>query len=139
MGMAGRKKLGPISESEFDNLLQALSSTTKGRLFLEEYRRRCQPAETLGLLNSLSRIEATIGAVKDQLQPERIAQELRHISMTLDIAIEGAEINSNGDTTARRFALADRARRELATLAKTLAGELVPNPEGQWRDPADER
>ena len=59
--------------------------------------------------------------------------------MTLDIAIEGADINSDGDTTARRFALADRARRELATLAKTLAGELVPNPEGQWRDPADER
>ena len=59
--MAGRKKLGPISEPEFANLLQALSSTTKGRLFLEEYRRRCQPAETLGLLNSLSRIEATIG------------------------------------------------------------------------------
>ena len=137
--MAGRKKLGPISEPEFDNLLQALSSTTKGRLFLEEYRRRCQPTETLGLLNSLSRIEATIGAVREQLQPERIAQELRHVSMTLDIAIEGADVNSNGDTNARRFALADRARRELATLAKTLAGELVPDPENQWRDPADER
>ena len=61
IGMAGRKKLGPISEPEFDNLLQALSATTKGRSFLDEYRRRCQPAETLGLLESLSQIEATLG------------------------------------------------------------------------------
>ena len=137
--MPGRRKIGPISEPDFDNLLQALSATTKGRMFLEEYRRRCQPAETLGLLNSLARIEASINAAKDQLQPERIAQELRHIAMTLDIALDGAEANSNGDTTARRFALAERARRELVTLAKSLAGEVALHPEGHTRDPAEDR
>jgi hypothetical protein len=137
--MPGRKKIGPISEPDFDNLLQALTATTKGRMFLEEYRRRCQPAETLGLLNSLARIEASISAAKEQLQPERIAQELRHISMTLEIALDGAEANSSGDTTARRFALADRARRELVTLAKSLAGEVVPTADGHTRDPAEDR
>lgn len=126
--MAGRKKLGPLSEPDFANLLQALSATTKGRSFLDEYRRRCLPAETLRLLDSLSQIETTLGAVRDQLQPERIADELRHISMTLDIAIEGVKADPEGDETARRFALADRARHELATLAHSLAGELAPSP-----------
>ncbi len=121
--MAGRKKFGPISEPDFDSLLQALSETTKGRAFLKEYRRRCQPTETLGLLDSLQRIESTMASVRDQLQPERIAAEIQHISMTLDIAIEGVEIDPEGDDTARRFALADRARHELATLAESVLGE----------------
>ncbi len=126
--MAGRKKFGPISEPEFESLLQVLSTTTKGRSFLDEYRRRCQPAETFGLLGSLSQIEATLGAVRDQLQPERIADELRHISMTLDIAIEGALADPDGDDMARRFALCDRARHELEALAHSLRGEVAPSP-----------
>ena len=120
--MAGRANFGQISEAEFSSLLQALSSTSKGRSFLDEYRRRSQPEDTLGLLESLQRIETSVGAVRDQLQPERIADELRHIAMSLDIAIEGAEIDPEGDETARRFALADRARHELQTLAASLAG-----------------
>ena len=128
VGMADRKKFGPLSEPDFESLLQALSATTKGRSFLDEYRRRFQPAETFGLLQSLSQIEATFGSVRDQLQPERIAGELRHISMTLDIAIEGALADPEGDETARRFALCDRARRELAALSHSLAGEQAPSP-----------
>ena len=46
-------------------------------------------------------------SVRDQLQPERIAGELQHIAMTLDIALEGAEADPEGDETARRFALVD--------------------------------
>jgi hypothetical protein len=126
--MAGRKRFGPISEPDFNDLLQTLSATTKGRSFLDEYRRRCQPAETFGLIQSLSQIEATLGTVRDQLQPERIADELRHISMTLDIAIEGAEADPEGDETARRFALCDVARHELAALAHSLRGEVAPSP-----------
>lgn len=127
--MAGRKKLGPISEPDFADLLQALSTTTKGRSFLEEYRRRCQPAETLGLLDSLSQIQSTIGSVRDQLQPERIARELQHISMALDIAIDGAQVDPQGTETARRFALVERARRDLVMLARSLAGEIAPSPD----------
>lgn len=155
--MAGRADFGQISEREFNSLLQALSSTSKGRAFLNEYRQRSQPEDTLGLIDSLQRIEGTMGAVRDQLQPERIADELRNIAMTLDLAIEGAAVDPEGDDTARRFALADRARHELQTLAASLAGgapELVvvgdgdgatqePAGQGQTsyrlRDPAEER
>jgi hypothetical protein len=120
--MAGRANLGNISETEFSSLLQMLSSTAKGRGFLDEYRRRFQPEDTLGLLDSLQRIEGTMGAVRDQLQPERIAEELLHVAMSLDIAMEGADADPEGDETARRFALADRARHELRMLAANLAG-----------------
>lgn len=138
--MAGQAYFGQISESEFNSLLQALSSTSKGRAFLDEYRRRFQPEDTLGLLRSLQRIEATMVAVRDQLQPERIADELRHIAMSLDIAIEGVEADPEGDETARRFSLAGRARQELETLAAHLAGgshELsVVHPEDAGSDDA---
>jgi hypothetical protein len=120
--MAGQAYFGQINETEFSSLLQALSSTSKGRAFLDEYRRRFQPEDTLSLLESLRRIETTMVAVRDQLQPERIADELRHIAMSLDIAIDGAEADPEGDETARRFALAGRARQELETLASHLAG-----------------
>jgi hypothetical protein len=120
--MAGRANSGKISETEFSSLLQMLSSTAKGRAFLDEYRRRFQPEDTMGLLDSLQRIEGTMGAVRDQLQPERIAEELLHIAMSLDIALEGADADPEGDETARRFALASRARQELQTLAANLAG-----------------
>jgi hypothetical protein len=132
--MAGRRKLGPISEPDYADLLRALSATSKGRSFLDEYRRRALPSETKQLRASLSQIEATLGTVRDQLQPERIADELRHISMTLDIAIEGATIDPEGDDTARRFALCDRARHELAALAHSLGGEVAPGPKGPEQD-----
>lgn len=150
--MAGQANLGHISEADFSSLLQALSSAPKGRAFLDEYRRRFQPEDTQGLMESLQRIETTSAAVHDQLRPERIAEELRHIAMSLDIAIEGAELDEEGDDTARRFALCARARRELQTLAASLAGgtpapsvATVSDGVGQegaryrLRDPAAER
>ena len=95
---------------------------------LEEYRRRCQPAETLSALDSLRRIEATAGELREQLRPERIASELQNVIMTLAIAIEGADVDAEGSENARRFALIERARRELAALARGLAGEVEPAP-----------
>ena len=140
--MPGRKKLEPISEPEFDDLLTALSGTTKGRSFLEEYRRRCQPSETLGLLNSLAKIELTIGAACHELGPDHIANELQHISMALDIAIDGAQVDPQGSETARRFALVERARRDLVTLARSLANMAATTRRTGQRDaavPEDER
>jgi hypothetical protein len=123
--MGGRKGFGPISESDFSSLLQALSGTTKGRSFLAEYRRRCQPTETLGLLDSLERIETTIEGVRSQLRPELVVGEIQHVAMTLDIAVEGVNADPEGDETARRFALVERARHELRTLSETLMGETA--------------
>lgn len=120
--MAGRTRFEQISESEFNHLLQALSGTTKGRSFLAEYRRRSRPEETGSLLEALQRIETTIATVRDQLQPERIADELRRIGMTLEIATDGAESDPDGDETARRMALVDRVRQEVSALAGGLSG-----------------
>jgi hypothetical protein len=123
--MAGRKNFGRISESDFSSLLQALSATTKGRAFLKEYSRRSRPEETLGLLDSLQRIETTIDGVRSQLRPELIAGELQHVAMALEIAVEGANVDPEGDETARRFALVERARRELASLSQSVLGEAA--------------
>lgn len=120
--MAGRNKFGRISDADFASVLKTLSATPKGRGFLEEYRLRCQSGETLALLQSLQRIEATMASVRSQLQPERLAEELRHLAMSLEIALDGIDSDPEGDDTARRFALADRARRELVTLIEGLAG-----------------
>ena len=108
--MAGRTSFGQISEPDFQNLLQALSATTKGRSFLAEYRRRCGPGETFELLDSLHRIERSIASVRDQLRPERIADELRRVAMTLEIATDGTAADADGDETARRMALVSHAR-----------------------------
>jgi hypothetical protein len=134
--MSGRKGFGRISESDFSSLLQALSATTKGRSFLDEYRRRAQPEETLGLIDSLQRIETTMEGVRSQLKPELIADELRHVAMTLDLAVEGAEADAEGDETARRFALVKRARHELAMLAESVLGEAEGAPVKPAQRPA---
>ena len=121
--MAGKPNSAQISEADFSGLLSALSGNTKGRAFLAEYLRRARPDETEQLLGSLQRIEATIGSVRDQLQPERIADELRRVAMTLEIALEGALADAAADEYLRRMALVDRARSELVSLADSLASE----------------
>lgn len=118
--MAGQANPGQISETEFSSLLHLLSSTSKGRAFLNEYRERFRPEETQGLLDSLKHIEGSMTAVRDQLRPDVIANELRNVAMSLDLAIEGAEVDPEGGETARRFALADQARSELLALAATF-------------------
>jgi hypothetical protein len=133
--MVGRASFGQISETEFSNLLQALSASTKGRLFLDEYRRRSWPEESLALLDSLKRMESTIATVRDQLQPERIADELLRIAMTLEIALDGADADPEGTDSARRFALIDRTRLELASLARSLDGRTDANPESPAAEP----
>ena len=120
--MAGRPSTERISETEFSDLLGTLSATSKGRAFLDEYRRRARPDETASLLDSLQRIEATIGTVRDQLQPERIAHELRRIAMTLEIAVEGASAETTTEEYVRRIALVERGRAELVALASGLGG-----------------
>jgi hypothetical protein len=124
--MAGRVSIGQISESDFSNLLRALSATTKGRAFLAEYARRERPGETESLFESLQRIEATIATIRDQLEPDRIANELQRIAMTLEIAIDGVSRDPEGSEVERRFALVERVREEVVALAKGLGGEAEP-------------
>ncbi len=137
--MAGRTSFGHISDAEFSSLLQALSGTPKGRSFLSEYLRRSRPEETDSLLDALGRIEATIATVRDQLQPERIADELRRIAMTLEIATEGADVDPEGDEAARRMALIERVRVEVSTLAGGLAGQAGPSLAAAGRESSADR
>lgn len=120
--MAGRASFEQITETDFSSLFQALSASPKGRLFLDEYRRRNRPEEALQLLDSMKRIEKTIAGMRDQVQPERLADELLNIAMMLEIALDGAPADPEGDDTARRFALIGRARLDLASLAGSLTG-----------------
>jgi hypothetical protein len=127
--MMGRGSFEQIDETDFSSLLEALSATTKGRAFLAELHRRARPAETENLLEALDRIERTMAGVRDQLQPERLAEELRHVSMALEIAAEGVPADMDGDEPARRMALVNRARAELDALVASLAGEIAPAPD----------
>ena len=126
--MAGQTRIGAICEAEFSSLLQALSATAKGRAFLAELQRRSRPEETFLLLESLGRIEAAMASVRDQLQPSRLADELRRIAMILEIATDGTEVDSDGDEAARRMALVARGRAELVTLASGLADDAANAP-----------
>ena len=124
--MAGRTNSQGINDVEFSRLMQALSATPKGRSFLGEYRKRVRPEETGSLLDALERIESTIAALRDQLQPERIADELRRIGVTLEFAIEAAGAGRDDGDTRRQLALVARARSELSALAEGLAGRRAP-------------
>jgi hypothetical protein len=120
--MPGQASFGDITEAEFSNLLRALSANTKGRAFLAEYRRRGQPDETADLMTALSRMDSAISQARRQLAPERIAEELRRMAMTLELASHGADADPYGDEAARRMALVKRVHDELAALATGLSG-----------------
>jgi len=126
--MTGRTRIGPISEADFAYVLDALTASQKGRAFLAEYQRRARPEETVSLLDSLGRIEATMGTIRDSLQPERIAGELRRVAGTLEVAMEGAAADAAGEEAAGRLALVAHARRELIALAASLVAEAETDP-----------
>ena len=134
--MDGETPSAQIGEGEYSGLLQLLSATRKGRAFLDEVRRRAQPEEIQTLRRSLQLIQQAIHGLRDQLQPARVADELRHIAMTLEIATEGVVADPEGTETARRMALVNSARSELSALAATLAGEIAPVPSGLEAAPA---
>lgn len=123
--MAGQPQSGRLSEAEFDDLLQALSATTKGRLFLGEYMRRFRPQETRVLLEALQRIEAAMNVLRDQLEPERLAGELRRIATTIEIAASDTA-DGAGEVEQRRTLLA-RIRSDLLMIADDLASAEAPD------------
>jgi hypothetical protein len=127
-GMGGETPFAQIGEDEYSRLLQTLSATRKGRAFLAEVRRRSRPEEIQALRRSLQLIQQAMNGLRDQLQPARVADELHHIAMTLEIATEGMVGDPEGTETARRIALVNRARSELSALAGTFAGEIAPVP-----------
>ena len=105
--MAGAIQSGLLSEREFDALVNALSTTAKGRAFLREHIDRARPEETRKLLEAVRQIEASLSVVREQLLPESIATELNRIAGDLQRSSD-----DNG--------LRDRAVTDLARLADDL-------------------
>ena len=119
--MSGQMRTEQFSETEFSDLLQALSATAKGRFFLAEFLRRHRPQETRMLLDALRRIEATVELLRDQLEPERLAREMRRIAGNLDIAAEDARQGCADQGDAPLAVLLARASADLEALADSLA------------------
>lgn len=129
--MAGQPQSGRLSEPDFDDLLQALSATAKGRLFLSEYLRRFRPHDTRMLLEALHRIEAAMNVLRDQLEPERLAGELRRLATTIEIAASDASADA-GDGQ-QRSALLRRVRSDLLVIAGNLSSAEAPEETGRIR------
>ena len=126
--MVGRVQMSGIVEGDFADLLDALSATSKGRAFLAEYLRRHRPKETRALLDALQRIEATVGLLRDQVQPDRIGSELRRIAGTLDIAAEDSRSADQNGEGVWRSALLARASADLTALAEGIASGAHTTP-----------
>ena len=121
--MAGHMQSEQLNEEDFSEILYALSATAKGRHFLAEHLRRYRPQENRMLLDALHRIEATVRLLRDQIQPERLASEMRRIASTLDIAVEDARETASSADDWRRGDLLARASADLTALALALTGD----------------
>ena len=129
--MAGQPQSGRLSDADFEDLLQALSATTKGRLFLSEYLRRFRPHDTRMLLEALQRIEAAMNLLRDQLEPERLAGELRRLATTIEIAASDNPGEPNDEQ--QRRALLSRVRSDLMLIAGNLSSAETPEETGRIR------
>lgn len=81
--MAGASQSGLLSEREYEALLAALSSTAKGRAFLNEHIVRTRPEETRNLLSAVRQIEASLLELRKQIVNEGLADELQRIANDL--------------------------------------------------------
>ena len=100
--MAGASQSGNLSEREYEALVSALSSTAKGRAFLNEHIVRARPEETRNLLRAVRQIESSLSRLREQLVKEGIADELQRIA---------DDLRRSGDNPAlRRKAAADLRR-----------------------------
>ena len=107
--MASAILSGMLNEREYEALVKALSSTAKGRAFLNEHIVRARPEETRNLLEAVRQIEASLSVLRDQLVPDTIAADLQRIAADLH--------RSGNDTEIRNRTIAD-----LRSLADDLNG-----------------
>jgi hypothetical protein len=106
--MASAIQSGLLNEREYEALVKALSSTAKGRAFLNEHVERARPEETRKLLDAVRQIEASLSVLREQLVPGRIAAELQRIA---------ADLERSGDDAALRT----RTIADLRSLADDLS------------------
>ncbi|SEQ35547.1 hypothetical protein SAMN05216548_10472 [Faunimonas pinastri] len=115
--MAGRTQ-SRLADSDYEDVLQALSATTKGRLFLAEYLRRTRPQETRGLLKALKRVENNIDLLRSEVRQEHVGTEIRRIATTLSGA---ASLRAAGPEQAELHrSMLGKAGDDLLKLAESL-------------------
>ncbi|MBK1622525.1 hypothetical protein [Afifella marina] len=69
-----------LTDIEYETMLSALTSTSKGRAFLDEYVRRSRRTETRSLMAAMTRLATNVSTLRTQLKPSQIARELTRIA-----------------------------------------------------------
>ena len=124
------------AEDDYRSFCDALSSTARGRAFLEEFSRRNRQADTETVLNALNRLEATaLSHAATSPEADRIRQDLRALLDTLRTARPQTENSPTAIKAATLAALIDFAQARIESLVMPVAvseGEMlaaVPAPE----------
>lgn len=108
-----------VAEGDYQSFCEALSSTARGRAFLEEFARRNRQADTQVVLTALERLEATARAQSPEA--DRIRQDLRALLDTLRSARPQTENTPTAIKAATLAALIDFTQARIEALVLPAA------------------
>lgn len=103
-----------VAEDDYQSFCEALSSTARGRAFLEEFARRNRQADTEIVLTALERLEATARAHSPEA--DRIRQDLKALLDTLRSARPQTENTPTAIKAATLAALIDFTQARIEAL-----------------------
>jgi hypothetical protein len=115
-----------VAEDDYRSFCEALSSSARGRAFLDEFARRNRHADTEVVLTALGRLEASaLSHAATSSEAERIRQDLRALLDTLRTARPQTENSPTAIKAATLAALIDfaQARIEAVVMMPTAANE----------------
>lgn len=108
-----------VAEDDYQSFCEALSSTARGRAFLEEFARRNRQADTQVVLTALERLEATARAQSPEA--DRIRQDLKALLDTLRSARPQTENTPTAIKAATLAALIDFTQARIEALVLPAA------------------
>ena len=121
--MAGRERLGHLSDREYEAVRSALMATAKGRAFLQEFAERARPDDTRALLLALRRMEESLALIRENLQPGTIAGTLRRIGERLSDLLNHGEVRSGGGSISISRQDIETIQNEINMLSSALESE----------------
>lgn len=108
-----------VAEDDYQSFCEALSSTARGRAFLDEFARRNRQADTEVVLTALERLEATARAQSPEA--DRIRQDLKALLDTLRSARPQTENTPTAIKAATLAALIDFTQARIEALVLPAA------------------
>jgi len=108
-----------VAEDDYQSFCEALSSTARGRAFLQEFARRNRQADTEIVLTALERLEATARAHSPEA--DRIRQDLKALLDTLRSARPQTENTPTAIKAATLAALIDFTQARIEALVLPAA------------------